>query len=256
MVEGIRIKDIDNEDRPREKLLKHGASTLSDKELLAILFRTGTKSLNVVDLSDKILKEMGGIKNLKHTTYNELKKFKGVGQVKAVDVLAAIEFARRLYSEEIVNIKCDSPKSVAHHFRYELVNLKQEVFWVLDLDTKGRVLAKREVFKGGLFQSDIHPREIFKDSLRNSAASVICLHNHPSGDPTPSLADLKATKTLQECGELLGIELLDHLVIAKEGYVSISGLMGELKNDNIEINKLTNRQLEYIVGEKKVIKGY
>ncbi|MBF0710479.1 MULTISPECIES: DNA repair protein RadC [unclassified Gemella] len=257
MVGNIKIKDLDLEDRPREKLLKYGPNVLSDKELLAILLRTGSKSLNVLELASSILKELGGVKNLRYATYNELKKFKGVGQVKALDIIAAIEFSARIYSDEITEvIKCDNPKTIAQYYRYKLENLKQEILMVIDLDTKGKIVAEREVFKGGLSSSLIHPREIFKDSLRNSAATIVCLHNHPSGDPSPSLEDIFTTKKLQEVGDLLGIPLLDHIIIAKEGYVSIGKLIRILEKADIEIASLKKRELDYIIKDKDIVSRY
>lgn len=257
MVNNFKIKDLDLEDRPREKVIKYGPSVLSDKELLAILLRTGSKSMNVVELANNILKDLGGIKNLRYATYNELRKFKGVGQVKAIDILAAIEFSSRVYSDEIEEtIKCDNPRVIAKHFKNKLENLKQEVLLVIDLDAKGKIIAQREVFKGSLSSSVVHPREVFKDSLRNSAASIICLHNHPSGDPSPSLEDVLTTRNLQEGGELLGVPVLDHIVIAKEGYASIRKLMNDLESAGIEIESLNNRQLEYILKDRNIVSRY
>ncbi|MDU1527762.1 MAG: UPF0758 domain-containing protein, partial [Gemella haemolysans] len=144
------IKEFNEEDRPREKFKKLGALALSDKEILAILLRTGTKNQNVIELSDMILKDMGGITKLRDTTLTELMKHKGIGQEKAIHILANIEFARRIYATNVLDVKCDSPQSIANYLKSSLENLTQEVFIVLDIDTKGKIIEKREVFKGSL----------------------------------------------------------------------------------------------------------
>lgn len=253
----VNIKDLSIMDRPREKLLKYGASNLTDKELLAIILRTGTKSQNVLELAEDILKMSGGVNHLKSMTYNELIKQKGIGQVKAVDILSVIELAKRIFTTEIkANIKCTNPAVVANHFRYKLNSLDQEVFYVLDLDTKGKVLDTREVFKGSLSELTIHPREIFKQSIRNSAASIICLHNHPSGLANPSLADLFITKQLINAGNILQLSILDHIIIAKEGYCSLKEVLLHLEKENIVLEKLDNKTLDKIIKNKNLIRLY
>ena len=134
------IKEFSEEDRPREKFKKLGALALSDKEILAILLRTGTKNQNVIELSDMILKDMGGITKLRDATLTELMKHKGVGQEKAIHILANIEFARRIYATNVLDVKCDSPQSIANYLKSSLENLTQEVFVVLDIDTKGKII--------------------------------------------------------------------------------------------------------------------
>ena len=158
MVKGYTIKEFCKEDRPREKLKKYGAFSLSDKEVLAILLRTGTKNRNVIELASSILEDVGGITKLRETTFNELAKHKGIGEEKAIHILANIEFARRIYSTDIPDIKCNSPEVIARFLKSSLENLTQEFFIVLDIDTKGKILEKREVFKGSLAMSVVHPR--------------------------------------------------------------------------------------------------
>ena len=220
MVKGYTIKEFCKEDRPREKLKKYGAFSLSDKEVLAILLRTGTKNKNVIELASSILEDVGGITKLRETTFNELAKHKGIGEEKAIHILANIEFARRIYSTDIPDIKCNSPEVIARFLKSSLENLTQEFFIVLDIDTKGKILEKREVFKGSLAMSVVHPREVFKNAIKNSAASIVCVHNHPSGDPSPSKADIDITKNINNALNSIGIELIDHIVIGDNCYYS------------------------------------
>ena len=247
MVVGYTIKEFSEEDRPREKFKKLGALALSDKEILAILLRTGTKNQNVIELSDMILKDMG-----------ELMKHKGIGQEKAIHILANIEFARRIYATNVLDVKCDSPQSIANYLKSSLENLTQEVFVVLDIDTKGKIIEKREVFKGSLSMSVVHPREVFKLAIKNSASSIVCVHNHPSGDATPSIEDIKTTINLMEVGEIVGIEMLDHIVVAKKGYVSIRKVLNYLAVENIDYKyeDVTGEQLKYILRKYKVVGEY
>lgn len=257
MVIGRNIKSFKYEDRPREKLKKYGAANLSNKELLAIMLRTGTKNINVIELADNILEDIGGINNLRNVTYNELVKHKGIGHVKAIDILASIEFVRRIFTEDITNkITCNSPEIVANYLRYKLQELKQEVFLVIDLDVKGRIIEEREVFRGSLDMSLVHPREVFKNSIKNSAASIICVHNHPSGDATPSSEDVTTTYKLLNVGNLLGIEVLDHIVVAKTGYCSLRKVLNILENDNITEENFSGKYLKNIINKYKLVKTY
>lgn len=263
MVVGYTIKEFSEEDRPREKFKKLGALALSDKEILAILLRTGTKNQNAIELSDTILKDMGGITKLRDATLTELMKHKGIGQEKAIHILANIEFARRIYATNVLDVKCDSPQSIANYLKSSLENLTQEVFVVLDIDTKGKIIEKREVFKrevfkGGLSMSVVHPREVFKVAIKNSASSIVCVHNHPSGDATPSIEDIKTTINLMEVGEIVGIEMLDHIVVAKKGYVSIRKVLNYLAVENIDYKyeDVTGEQLKYILRKYKVVGEY
>jgi len=258
MVKGYTIKEFCKEDRPREKLKKYGAFSLSDKEVLAILLRTGTKNKNVIELASSILEDVGGITKLRETTFNELAKHKGIGEEKAIHILANIEFARRIYSTDIPDIKCNSPEVIARFLKSSLENLTQEFFIVLDIDTKGKILEKREVFKGSLAMSVVHPREVFKNAIKNSAASIVCVHNHPSGDPTPSIEDLLTTINLLEVGDVVGIEMLDHIVVAKEGYVSIRKILNYFNLENIDYKnkEITREQLQFILKKYKIVNTF
>lgn len=257
MIKNINIKELSEEDRPREKLINIGAENLSDKEILAIILRTGTKNTNVIDLANNILNTIGGINNLKYVTYNELIKYKGVGTAKAIDILATLELSKRIFTEKINDkIICNNPSVIANHYRFKLQQLTQEIFLVIDIDTKGKIITEREVFKGSLSNSIIHPREIFKDAIRNSSASIICIHNHPSGDATPSIEDLEITEKLIKAGKILGIEVLDHIIIAKKGYCSIAKFRKIIKDKNYKIESLNIKTINQITNENNLIDKY
>lgn len=252
------IKDLDLDDRPREKLKKFGSENLTDKEILAIILKTGTKNLNVLDLSGLILKNIGGISRLREVTLKELMSFKGVGEVKAINILASIEFAKRLSNNKIENLVCfNAPDVVASYLKIKVEHLKQEVFIVLDLNTKGKLIEEREIFKGSLSSSIVHPREVYKYAIKNSASSIICVHNHPSGDATPSYEDIKTTIDLIECGNLLGIDLLDHIVIGTQGFCSIRKVIANLKSEGCLKGKdFSRKDISYVINKYKLVEDY
>lgn len=257
MIEKIKIKELLEEDRPREKLRKIGANNLTDKELLAIILRTGTKNINVIKLAENILKDVGGVTGLRNATYNELIKHKGMGSVKAIDILASLELAKRIFTNDIdEKITCDNPKVIANYFRYKLEFLKQEIFLVLDINTKGKIIAEREVFKGSLAMSVVHPREVFKEAIKNSSASLICIHNHPSGDATVSVEDIKITQKLIKTGNIVGIDVLDHIIISSKGYCSIRKVISILEKEKIDINEITECKLKVLSERYKLVDNY
>jgi len=216
------IKDMPIQDRPRERLLKHGAKSLNTYELLAILLRTGTKNDSVIDVSKRLVYELNHLSDLKEMTVMELQKFKGIGKTKAITLKAALELGRRVMEEQNEMIQISSPKAVYELLKYDLRDLKQEVLVVLYLDLKTNLIAKKEVFRGSLNQSLVHPREIFKYAVKYSAYQIILVHNHPSGDPTPSNQDIQLTKAVKKAGEMMQIHLLDHIIIGYQSYQSIS----------------------------------
>lgn len=218
----LMIKDYPLQERPRERLLLDGPDTLSNYELLAILLRTGTKQMSAIQLSHHILQHFEGLRHLKDASIGELKEINGIGPAKAVELIAAIEIGKRisrLQFEERYTIR--SPEDGARYLMDELRFLHQEHFVCLYLNTKNQVLHKKTVFIGSLNTSIVHPREVFKEGLKRSCASIICFHNHPSGDPAPSREDIEVTKRLVECGKMLGIEVLDHIIIGDQKYVSL-----------------------------------
>ncbi|GIO27684.1 UPF0758 protein YsxA [Ornithinibacillus bavariensis] len=218
----IMIKDVPKEDRPRERLLSLGASHLSNQELLAILLGSGTKDESVMALANRLLMHFEGLKLLKDATIEELTAIKGIGSAKGVLILSALELGKRLSqykaSEKYV---IRSPEDGADYIMEELRNLNQEHFVVLFLNTKNQIIHRQTIFIGSLNASIVHPREVFREAVKRSAASIIVAHNHPSGDPTPSQEDIHVTRRLAESGKMIGIELLDHLVIGDRKFVSL-----------------------------------
>ncbi|RYL94681.1 DNA repair protein RadC [Sporolactobacillus sp. Y61] len=222
MDERIMMKDVPCEDRPRERLIRDGAQSLSDRDLLAIILRSGSRYESVLELSGRLISEFGGIENLQEASVEELGKIRGIGTAKAVQLLASFEIAKRLVrhrSDQRYTIR--SPEDGAQFVMEEMRTLKQEHFVAVFLNTKNQVLHKSTIFIGSLNASIVHPREVFKEAVRRSAASMICFHNHPSGDPSPSREDVDVTKRLVSCGKMLGVDVLDHIVIGDRKYISL-----------------------------------
>lgn len=218
----ITMKDMPLELRPRERILKDGPEALSNIELLAILLRIGTKEDNVLELAAKILTQVGNVKGLVNHSIDDLKNIKGIGLAKAAQIKAAIELGKRISStsnEERPIIR--SPQDVERLLMEEMRHLDREYFKAISLNTKNNVLAIETVSVGSLSSSIVHPRELFKNPIKRSAAAIILVHNHPSGDPSPSKEDLDVTRRLAEVGKLLGIEVLDHIIIGDNKYISL-----------------------------------
>lgn len=218
----IMVKDIPVNERPRERMINYGSESLSNAELLAILLRTGSSTESVFNLAQRILAEIGQIQGLHEISINELTKIKGIGPAKAIQIKAAIELGRRIAkasNSEKYTVR--SPKDVADYLMEDLCYLKQENFISLLLDTKNNIVAKETISIGTLNSSIIHPREVFKPAIKKSISAIIVVHNHPSGDPTPSREDIEVTKRLKNAGDILGIELLDHIIIGDHKYISL-----------------------------------
>jgi len=217
----ILIKDIPISDRPRERLMKFGVKNISNEDLISIILKTGTKDKSVKDLSIVILSKFKDIRNLRDLEVNSLTNIKGIGSVKAIELIAAIELGRRVYLEKTINeVKIGNTKDVYDYFNEELKDKKQEHFYALYLDNKKKVICKKLLYVGTINGSVAHPREIFKVAYLSSASFIICVHNHPSGDPTPSKEDIVFTNNLMEIGKLNNIPVLDHIVIGKNSYYS------------------------------------
>ena len=226
----VLIKDIPLNERPRERLINKGVEYLSNEDLLAILLKTGTKENSVKVLANNILKQLDDINNLKEINLERLVKIKGIGKAKACELLAAIELGKRL-NQEIDNlnqIKIYSSNSIYEYYQDKLKDKLQEFFYCVYLDTKNHIIKDKLLFIGTINESLIHPREIFKEAYLLSASSIICVHNHPSGNVTPSNNDIIMTKQLIEVGKILGIKVLDHIIIGKNNYYSF--------NDNSLVN--------------------
>ncbi len=213
-----KIKDIPKVDRPREKLEKYGPEKLSDPELLAILLRTGTKGVNVVELSKKILRKFPK-EELTQASFQDLKNTFGLGKSKAAEIMACFELGRRkLKGKQSILIL--SPKDVWEACK-DIRDHKKEHFVVFYLDTRNQEI-QREIISVGILNANlIHPREVFEPAVRHTAAHIIVAHNHPSGNPEPSDDDIAITKRLQEAGKILGIEVLDHVIVTKMAYLSL-----------------------------------
>ncbi len=217
----VRIQDIPEEERPRERLIRNGPESLSNAELLGIILRTGSREENVISLSSRILSKYN-IKQLSLANVSRLMQENGVGKAKAAQIAAVFELARRLetFVEEPKRKIC-SPKDVYTLMYPKMREQKKEKFITLCLDTKNQILKEEVVSIGSLNASIVHPREVFKSALMESSASVIMVHNHPSGDPSPSREDIMVTEKMVEGGKLLGIDVLDHIIIGDGKYVSL-----------------------------------
>jgi DNA repair protein RadC len=218
----ISLRELPHEERPRERMLQYGAGALSNAELLAILIRTGTTSESAVSLSQRLLTQAGGLRNLVEMSIEQLTKIRGIGSAKALQVQAGIELGRRLArTSQVETVTIRSPKDVSNMLAEELRYLNKEHFVCLFLNTKNQVIGKETLSMGSLNASIVHPREVFLAAIKRSSASIVCAHNHPSGDPTPSPEDIQITQRLAEAGHLLGIELLDHIIIGDRTSVSL-----------------------------------
>ena len=213
------IKDIPIKERPRERFKLYGKENVSNEELLSIILNTGVKNKSVKELSNSILSKMNDISDLKNMTLNNLKKINGIGEVKAIKILAAIELGKRVYyMNNTHNIKMDSPDKIYEYIKGEVEGLEQEHFYALYLDSKKNLIDKKLLFIGTLNRSIVHPREIFKYAYLLSASSIICVHNHPSGDTIPSKEDMFLTKNLVEIGKMQGIAVVDHIIVGNNYY--------------------------------------
>lgn len=212
------IKNLDRIEQPREKLLKYGVEKLGEAELLAILLRTGTEGKNVLVLARELLKKFPGT-SLATASVENLQKVKGVGEVKALEIVACLELGRRLLKDKQTELVL-SPRAVAEQMSAERIS-KKEHFVVFFLDTQNQIVRKELVSIGTLNASLIHPREVFEPAIRYVASHIIVAHNHPSGSLEPSDEDLSVTKRLVDAGRLLGIQLLDHVIVTPTGYISL-----------------------------------
>ncbi len=217
-----KIKDIPLLDRPRERLKNYGASSLSNEELLAIILKTGTKDSSAKVVAMKLLVEIGGVENLLSINYEGLVKIKGIGAAKACTLLAMAELTKRIGQEiRVINdFKITSPDIIYKYYKNIIGKDKQENFYCLYLNSSKKVIKDKLLFIGTLNKSLVHPREIFKEAYLLSASTIICVHNHPSGNVIPSDEDIYLTKRLVEIGNLLGIKIIDHVIISYDNYYS------------------------------------
>ena len=219
----MKIKDLPDSSKPRERFLKHGPEALSDAELFAIILRTGTLDENVIDMSNRLIAEYG-LDKLFDCSLKELQKIKGIGPSKAMQILAMAELGKRYNQSQIPQKKkITCAEDVFNLMHEKLKDKKEEHFYVLMLDTKNNLIGEPVLItKGILDASIVHPREVFKQAIKNSASKIILVHNHPSGDPNPSREDLEVTKSIIETGRILEITLIDHVILGLNSFESIN----------------------------------
>ena len=217
----IDFKSIPDSDKPRERLYNYGSEYLSNEELISIILKTGSKNYSVKEVALKLLETVGSIDKLKDIGISTLTNIEGIGRVKAIELKAAIELGRRVYkSKSEDKIKLNKAISIYDYFKDVLGDKKQEYFYCVYLDTKGNYLGKKCLFIGTINNSLVHPREIFKEAYLLSANGIICVHNHPSGDVSPSKEDILLTMKIKEIGIIHGINLIDHVIIGDNSYYS------------------------------------
>ena len=215
------IKNIPNSERPRERLLEYGSDNLSNSELISIILKQGTKTNSVTDISCALLNMVGNITNLQNVTYEQFLKINGIGQAQALTLIACIELGKRIF------MKVDNDKvfftnslNIFNYMKYLLFDKKQEYFYCIYVNNKKELIERKLLFMGTINRSTVHPREVFKNAFLCSASGIICVHNHPSGDITPSIEDINFTKSLIEIGHVTGIPIIDHVIVGDCNYYS------------------------------------
>ena len=218
----MKIKDIPIYDRPRERFLAYGVESLSNEELISILIKTGSKKHSVKDIALEILSISDGLANISNLTKEQLLKINGIGLTKAIEILSAIELGKRIFitGKQLKKIKFSNPADIYENTKYLFKDKKQEYFYCFYLNNKNEVIERKLLFMGTINRSLVHPREIFKNAYLTSASSIICMHNHPSGDITPSREDIRLTNTLVELGRLNLIPVVDHIIVSDDKYYS------------------------------------
>jgi len=223
MKNSFTVRDLPPSERPRERLIKLGSEALSAQEILALILGRGIKGESVIATSQKLLSRFGNLKGIANASVEELMQISGIGPAKTAQIKAALELSKRLEADvgEKPKPMLKSPEDVAAVVRSQLKGKKKEHFLVLCLDTRNRLINCKTVSVGSLDTSIVHPREVFKEAVSSSAASVIFVHNHPSGDPEPSKEDVELTKRLTKAGEIIGIDVLDHIIVCDKSYLSL-----------------------------------
>ncbi|MCX6996289.1 MAG: DNA repair protein RadC [Kiritimatiellaeota bacterium] len=219
-VSPARVRDLPAQERPRELMTRVGAANLPDAALLALILRGGIRGVSVVDLARDLLKQYGSLTALAETSVDDLKRIKGIGPVKAQVLKAALELARRMRDEQVERAPVRTPEDVAGLLRAEARDKPHELFWVLPLDNKHHLKRSPVIITSGLADASLaHPREVFCEAIRCYASAVVLVHNHPSGDPTPSPEDIRLTRELVAAGKIVGIRVLDHVILGRPGTV-------------------------------------
>ncbi len=218
----MRLKELPEAERPRERLLEYGVSSLANDELLSILFNTGKKGKSVKELSLEVLQYCGNITNLQNITKEQLLAIEGVGLAKALKLLSAIELGKRIFLkvEEKNKVQIHHSLDIYRYVKYWFVGKEQEYFYCLYLNNRNEVIERKLLFMGTINRSLVHPREVFKNAYLCSASSIVCVHNHPSGDVRPSREDIRLTEALVKIGDLNAIPVIDHVIVGEESYYS------------------------------------
>ena len=218
----MKIKEIPINERPRERVLEKGVENVSNEDLIAILIKTGCKNYSVRDIALEILKRMDNLNDFKDIRLESFKDIKGLGKVKIIELMAAIELGKRIYLKKEIDSreKYNNPSKIYLDNLHLIKDKKQEYFYCFYLDNKNCLIERKLLFMGTINRSIAHPREIFKEAYLLSSSGLICMHNHPSGDVSPSMEDIELTKVLVEIGKLQGIKVLDHLIVSNNGYYS------------------------------------
>lgn len=218
----MKIKDLPVNERPRERLINYGVENVSNEELLSILIKTGTKNYSVKEISCELLKKINNLSNLENITINTFSDIKGLGKVKTIELMAAIELGKRIFLQKEIKdtIIYNNPDAIYYNNIHLFKNKKQEYFYCLYLDNKNYLIERKLLFMGTINKSIVHPREVFKEAYLTSASKIVCMHNHPSGDVSPSIEDINLTKSLVAIGKLQGISVCDHIIVCNDNYYS------------------------------------
>lgn len=217
----MKVKDLPVNERPRERLIEYGKENLSNEELLSIILKSGNGKLSVKEISNNILNYFDGIENIKDATKEQLMQIKGIGLVQALTLLSVIELGKRIYMmRKADKVLLNNSKLIYEYMKYQLFDKKQEYFYCLYVNQRKELIERKLLFMGTINRSIVHPREVFKNAYLCSAAGIICIHNHPSGDIRPSREDICLTNALTELGNMNGIPIIDHIIMGDDNYYS------------------------------------
>lgn len=218
----MNLKKLPEDEKPRERLIKYGKENISNNELIEIILNSGTKKMGIKEISYNILSSVNNINELSNIEINTLMKIEGMSKIKAIEIVAAIELGRRVYEDNKYKdlVYLTSPMAIVDYFHTLYKNVTQEMFYVVYLDNQKKYIDKKLLFLGTVNYSLVHPREIFKTAYLLSASYIVCIHNHPSGNSTPSKNDIDLTKKIEQLGNLHGIILMDHIIIGNDNYYS------------------------------------
>ncbi len=218
----MKVKDLSIDERPREKAMQYGIEMLSNRELIALLLRSGTKAQSALEIADEVIQLTSSLGEIANLSMSELMRIKGIKCAKGLELLAAFELGKRIAFDKVLHKKqIEQPEDIMEWLNQEIGYVQQEHFVVMFLNQRNQIMNYKTLFIGTLTNASVHPREIFKEAMKQGCAKIICAHNHPSGDPNPSKADIELTKIIQQVGEMVAIPLVDHLIVAHNTYVSL-----------------------------------